>query len=714
MKKKLLLFIGLSVLVISMIVCTTVSLTLKKDVLEDANVKATYQAQSVATTIKADLEEKISSAKSFGEIFMNYEDLPLEIRRDFYVSVLRDAIDQIEGCFSAWTIWEPNALDGQDEELGRYTACWTKEDGEIVQFELEDYEDADWYLDPLRKNTIDISEPELDEDQAELGTTVFIYTISVPIINEKNEHVGLLGFDINLENIKTLDVGNIENVTTVKLISPSGYLLISPKEELLGEVDVFYENNEDLFSELENSSESKVLHTYYEDLNSMAIGVLTPIQLEGGGTWYVTIFTTEATANALSIRVVKTLAISFGCLIFALLVIISILLNPIIKPLTKTAKMLQNISEGDGDLTVRIESKSKDEAGQIAKYFNKTVSKIRDNFISIRDNTEEIVKADVTMSANMEETAAAIHQIATNISSVKSQTVTSAEIAEQTINTVNGMVSLQEELNHHIESQTNNISKSISSIEDMVEQINKVFGLVKGNIEAVGELEKQTQKLQDITAQNRDISKEIYERSDALLNASEVLESIASQTNLLAMNAAIEAAHAGEAGKGFAVVADEIRKLAEESGVQSKKITDVLQWLRNEIIAIAETSDLSDKEVATSFDLTLRVKKQEGTILETMEAQNSSNVKVLESVRAVREEADIVSNSSKEMMIASQSVIEATYKLNEVTELINGSMNEMAAGASEINNAVQEINDEIVQITDNLNVLSKNVGSFKL
>ena len=714
MRKKLLAVLCVSIFIISVLACFLISSVLKKDVLAESNVKNTAQVETILSTIQKDLDTKISVANTMGEVFKDYELLPLDNRREVLAELLRESFNQMEGCYSVWTIWEPNALDGLDSELGRYTACWTLEDGKIVPFELEDYEDADWYLEPLKKNTIDISEPELDEDQLELGNKIFIYTISVPIINEKNQHVGLLGFDINLSSIQDLDLGNIKNTKITKLISQSGGLLISPNEEKIGTIDPFFTENESLFTVARTSGTYQTLTTYCEELNATSIGVLYPMSLAGGGEWYVVSFTTLASANALSTRVVQVLIVAFTVMIIVLTILFSIVLTPIIKPLATTADLLKNISEGDGDLTVKIEAKSKDEAGRIAKYFNETISKIRENFISIRDNTEEIVQADITMSANMEETAAAMHEIASNISSVKSQTVTSSEIAEHTIKTVNGMVDLQNNLNHHIESQTRNITESISSIEGMVEQIKEVFDLVKKNINAVDNLESQTQKLQDITTKNRETSKEIFERSDALIQASEVLEGIASQTNLLAMNAAIEAAHAGDSGKGFAVVADEIRKLAEESSVQSKKITDVLQWLRDEISVIAEACDLSDREVATSFNLTLSVKKQEESVLKTMESQNAANEKVLESTRAIKEKAEIVSQTSREMLNASQSVIETTYKLNEVTELINGSMNEMAAGSSEINNAIQGINNEIVQITDNLNILSQNVGNFKL
>jgi len=715
MRKKLLCVLCATVLIISIVACVFISITLKKDVLREANEKIELKTKNVVSTIEKDLLQKIVIAEDLGDIYNNYNKINEENRRDLFTALLKDCFSKMEGCFSAWAIWEPNTIDTFDSELGRYVVCWTLDEGNIVSFELEDYEDADWYLEPLMKNTIDISEPEVDEDELEKGKTVLIYTISVPIINEKKQHVGLLGFDINLENIQNLDVGNIPNETITKLLANDGSILIAHDSDFLAEIDEYYSENTEVFETAKKTKSGQLISSYYNDLNSDSVGIVYPLSIANDTTtWYVTSFTTEAAANALSTRVVNVLVIAFAIIIAILILVFSFVLTPIIKPLLNTAKILQNISEGDGDLTVQIKNNSKDEAGLIAKYFNKTISKIRENFISIRDNTEQIVEADITMSANMEETAAAIHEIASNISSVKNQTVVSTEIANQTLETVNGMVNLQNDLNHHIESQTQNITESITSIEDMINHINSVFDLVKDNIKSVEALEEQTQKLQDITRKNRETSNEIFSRSDALLQASEVLEGIASQTNLLAMNAAIEAAHAGESGKGLAVVAGEIRKLAEESGIQSKKITDVLQWLRDEISVIADAADLSDKEVATSFELTLKSKRQEEKILQTMEIQNASNEKILQAVHTIKQEAEIVSDTSRNMLESSQSVIDSTYKLNEVTEMINGSMNEMAAGSSQINNAVQEINDEITQITDNLNILSQNIGNFKL
>ena len=248
MRKKLLAVLCVSIFIISVLACFLISSVLKKDVLAESNVKNTAQVETILSTIQKDLDTKISVANTMGEVFKDYELLPLDNRREVLAELLRESFNQMEGCYSVWTIWEPNALDGLDSELGRYTACWTLEDGKIVPFELEDYEDADWYLEPLKKNTIDISEPELDEDQLELGNKIFIYTISVPIINEKNQHVGLLGFDINLSSIQDLDLGNIEGTKITKLISQSGGLLISPNEEKIGTIDPFFTENESLFT----------------------------------------------------------------------------------------------------------------------------------------------------------------------------------------------------------------------------------------------------------------------------------------------------------------------------------------------------------------------------------------------------------------------------------------------------------------------------------
>lgn len=729
MKKKLLIFLFLITVISCATVCIFISLIVSKDVSIESEKKLTLEAQVIAEKISEDITSKVATAETLSTLFSKYESIEPENRRTFFTKTMKDVFMQMEGCFSMWTIWEPNALDNMDskysgtypyDETGRYTACWTYEEGLPAYFILEDYADEDWYLDPLKSDTVFVDEPELDEDELEKGNRVYIYTIAVPIINTIGEHVGVLGFDINLESIQQIGVTHNTESNIMKLLTEDGNMLVTPIKADIGKEDKFYQTHTKFFTDLGTAARRtwvtpKLITTYSDELKAESEGVVYPLIIDGSSSvMYVINMTTKEAAYALGTSITKILAISFLLLIIILLVGVSIILNPIVKPLSKAADLMKNISEGDGDLTVSLKVTTKDEAGKIANYFNKTIEKIRKNFIAIRDNTNQIVDAENDMSANMVETAAAINQISANVSSVKNQTNTQIQIAGETIDTITGMVRLQHELDGHIKNQTEGIHTSIESVEKMVAQIRSVSNLVQENIDAIEALEEQTRKLSDITAKNRETSNEIYSKSDVLLQASEVIENIANQTNLLAMNAAIEAAHAGDTGKGFAVVADEIRKLAEESSLQSKKITEVLQWLRNEISLIAETADISDKEVSTSFDLTVKARDKEITVLQTMEEQNAANENVLRSIRQIEHEAQIVAESSHNMISSGESVLKTTGKLNEVTEMINGSMNEMAEGTSEINTAIQGINQEIIQITQNLGALAENIGGYKL
>lgn len=729
MKKKLLIFLFLITVISCTTFCIFISLIVSKDVSLESEKKLTLEAQVIAEKISEDVTSKVARAETLSTLFSNYESISAEKRRDVFTKTMKDVFMQTEGCFSIWTIWEPNALDNMDskyagvypyDDSGRYTACWTYEEGLPSYFLLEDYADADWYLEPLKSDTVFVDEPELDEDELENGNKVYIYTIAVPIINTMGEHVGVLGLDINLESIQLIGVAHNTESNIMKLLTEDGNMLVSPIKEDIGKPDSFYQSQTKFFNDLGTAARRtwvtpKLITTYSDELKAESEGVVYPLIIDGSSSvMYVINMTTKEAAYALGTSITRILAISFILLIVILLVGVSIILTPIVKPLSKAADLMKNISEGDGDLTVALKVTSKDEAGKIATYFNKTIEKIRHNFIAIRDNTNQIVDAENDMSANMVETAAAINQISANVSSVKNQTNTQIQIAGETIETITGMVQLQHELDGHIKNQTEGIHTSIESVEKMVAQIRAVSNLVQENIDVIEGLEEQTRKLSDITAKNRETSNEIYSKSDVLLQASEVIENIANQTNLLAMNAAIEAAHAGDTGKGFAVVADEIRKLAEESSLQSKKITEVLQWLRNEISLIAETSDISDKEVSTSFDLTVKARDKEITVLRTMEEQNAANENVLRSIRQIEHEAQIVAESSHNMISSGESVLKTTGRLNEVTELINGSMNEMAEGTSEINTAIQGINQEIIQITQNLGALAENICGYKL
>jgi methyl-accepting chemotaxis protein len=207
---------------------------------------------------------------------------------------------------------------------------------------------------------------------------------------------------------------------------------------------------------------------------------------------------------------------------------------------------------------------------------------------------------------------------------------------------------------------------------------------------------------------------EIARESEGLLEINSVMENIASQTNLLSMNAAIEAAHAGEAGKGFSVVAEEIRKLAESSSEQSKTISNVLKTMKSSIDKITNSTENVLKRFETIDSCVKTVVDQEENIRNAMEEQGTGSNQLLKGVSSVNELTRLVKSGSEEMLEGSKEVIKEGKNLEMVTQEITGGMSEMASGAEQINVAVNSVNDLSHKNKESIDILIKEVSHFKV
>jgi methyl-accepting chemotaxis protein len=268
-------------------------------------------------------------------------------------------------------------------------------------------------------------------------------------------------------------------------------------------------------------------------------------------------------------------------------------------------------------------------------------------------------------------------------------------------------------LNGHIEKMSSNVTSVTKTLLDNAENVKTL--LEASEVGKTG--------LQEVVTDIHEIARE----SEGLLEINSVMQNIASQTNLLSMNAAIEAAHAGEAGKGFAVVADEIRKLAESSSEQSKTIGNVLKKIKESIDKITKSTETVTTRFESIDSGVKTVAEQEGNILNAMEEQNKEHDHEHEHEHeyeettarqtgnvSLAEISRVVKTGSEEMLEGSQEVLKESQNLEKVTQEITGGMNEMASGADQINLAVNNVNDMTSKNRDAINSLIKEVERFKV
>jgi len=394
------------------------------------------------------------------------------------------------------------------------------------------------------------------------------------------------------------------------------------------------------------------------------------------------------------------------------LIIAFIIGRSIAKPVASIAVTLNDI--GKGDLTRRVGIASKDEIGDLSRHLNETLESITDLIKTIKKEAEILTGTGNTLASNSTESAAAVNQITSSIQTVKDRVVNQSASVTQTNATMEQISGNINKLNEHVESQSASVSQSSSAIQQMLANIHSVTQTLVKNAANVKDLMEASEVgrtgLQGVAADIQEIARE----SEGLLQINAVMENIASETNILSMNAAIEAAHAGDAGKGFAVVAGEIRKLAENSSTQSKTISDVLKKIKEAIDKITlSTGSVLDRFAAIDNGVKT-VSDQEENIRNAMEEQGQGSKQILDAIGHLNEITQQVKNGSEQMLEGSKEIITESRNLERVTGEISNRMNEMSNGADQINIAVNEVTLVSEKNKDIIGDLAVAVSRFKV
>ncbi len=316
--------------------------------------------------------------------------------------------------------------------------------------------------------------------------------------------------------------------------------------------------------------------------------------------------------------------------------------------------------------------------------------------------------------SNMDSTKHNVSNITESIQKIKLEIENQSAGVQESNSSIEQIMGNIRSLNKSIEAQAAGVTQSSAAVEEMVANIASVSQILEKNTEVVNLLTEASDKGQQQVKIAVDTAEGVLQQSAGILQASSIIQNIASRTNLLAMNAAIESAHAGEAGKGFAVVAEEIRKLAEQSSSQSKSIDENLHSLSEAISHI--TVDIGHVKVAFEniYELSQKVRDQESVIANAMEEQNAGNQQVLEAMRAISDTTTEVKNGSTEMLVGGEQILKEMQALSEITTNISVTMNQITNFSQHITDAVAVTTASTNSTKESLSGLLNELDSFKL
>ncbi|MGI5102576.1 HAMP domain-containing protein [Treponema vincentii] len=575
---------------------------------------------------------------------------------------------------------------------------------------VERISNTDWFQ-SARKGKYVITEPAQSSSDRR-----YIFIVAIPVRNLQGKITGVINATVLGDALSNLISDIIVGETgTAYLVSSSGTILGNRRPEIL------YKS---IYSEIIGSDTSAFAQFLKQSLASHKSSVnvseikgtqsISAVASMRYADWtlLLTAPVSEFMAENVSNLIKTFIIIALIQLVVAIALGFYIARN-ITRPINHVIAALRNIAQGEGDLTIELPASGKDETSVLSAYFNQTIAKLRNSIQKVGTDSREMESVGSDLESNMMSVSQVVSNITAGIDDLKKRFVEQEESVSGTAAAIEHIITTLRLLDESIGKQAAMVDESSASFDKMSHSIDTVGENVVETREVIRNLSAATNDGRETLVKANEVSQRISEASGDLIEAGAVIENIASQTNLLAMNAAIEAAHAGEAGKGFAVVASEIRKLAEESSTQGKKISITLKNLSVEIdtLASAAAGAVEKFNIISSYSKGLST-SIEG-VVQAMDEQEENGKIIWGIINDVTGVTNEVKSGSGDMLADGEKVVSATKRLDDLTRILRENIEDIASQTELINEAAQESLEIAVKNKRSIDGLVLEVGKFK-
>jgi len=628
-----------------------------------------------------DFRSHLNSYKSTGETIARFtEKGGNSITKNQYAAFLQNAITSNALILGSGVWFEPFQYNTAVKYFGPYAY---KDKGQVVY--TEDYEKPDydypsqeWYkLATNSANSVVWTDPYYDE-----VTKLTMLTASFPFYDENKKFKGMATIDIGLAELqKTVTDIKVGEKGYAFLLDKNGTFLSDRDSGKIMKVKITEDTNANLAEAGKQILTSKEGRTIFNDGTARYLLYYTQVP---DTNWILVLSMPE---EELCTPLKKLLLRQVIMAIFAVLLVFSVIIF-YTRFITKNINEVKRLSDimAEGNLREQMNIHTSDEFGQMSQNFNHMIGKLRQLMNKIIDNSQHVAASSQQLTANAEQTAKATEHIANTIQDIASFMENQTKHAEETTNSVSKM--------------STEISKINSDMHTVTDMTQKTAAQAAEGNKVVNRAINQMNLINDKVTTATSVVNILGDKSRKIDEIITLITNIAGQTNLLALNAAIEAARAGEQGRGFAVVADEVRKLAEQSEAAAKQISTLISEVQ------AETSNA----VRIMSDSTQSV--QEGIVM--VNQAETSFLEIQKAVKNVSDQSSSITQAMSNISDAITQIVKSVSSIADAAGQTSANIHTAAATTQEQTASMEEIQAAATMLAKLANELDEATNKFQI